>query len=312
MYCPCPSQWYLRVRAISLPLHDSSQHHLASDRHLSSDLHFWKTGSIGSCIVTSDYVLGHEGAGVVVHTGSNITHLRPGDRVAIEPGVPCHECLICTTGDYNLCPDVAFSGAPPFHGSIRRYHVHRAKYLHRLPESLTFSEGALLEPLSVVIHAFERAPVRVGQSVLVCGAGPIGLITLAVAKASGAWPLIITDVDAARLDFAKGFVPECETFLIPMKGEPEKHAADMVRVFEKLGSPQPSMVYECSGVHSSVRTAAYVCQRGGTVMVVGVGRDIMDGLPFMHLSLAEVSSSSISFSRLIKADFTDDQPGRLT
>jgi len=112
---------------------------------------------------------------------------------------------------------------------------------------------------------------------------------LAVAKASGAWPLIITDVDAARLEFAKGFVPECEAFLMPIRGEPEKHARDVVSLFGKLGSLQPSVVYECSGVHSSVHTAAYVCERGGTVMVVGVGKDIMDGLPFMHLSLAEVS-----------------------
>jgi L-iditol 2-dehydrogenase len=256
---------------------------------LSSDLHFWKFGEIGTCIVSSDYILGHEGAGVILSTGSNVKHLAPGDRVAIEPGVPCHQCYNCSTGEYNLCADVEFSGAPPFHGSIRRYHVHRAKYLHKLPEGLSFSDGALLEPLSVVLHAFERAPLRLGSPALICGAGPIGLIALAAAKASGAWPLVVTDIDAARLEFAKKFVPECEVYLTPRDGTPETHAGEIVAMFtDLLHSEQPSIVYECSGVHSSVHTAAYACRRGGQVMVVGVGKAIMDGLPFMHLSLAEV------------------------
>ena len=256
----------------------------------SSDLHYWKTGAIGTCIIGDDHILGHEGAGEIFAVGSNVISLRIGDRVAIEPGVPCHECHNCTTGEYNLCPDVAFTGVPPYHGSIRRYHVHRAKYLHKLPDNLSYTEGALLEPLSVVLHAFERSHVRLGQPALICGAGPIGLIALAAAKASGAYPLIITDIDEARLSFAKTFLPECETFLVPMKGLAEDHAAKIVDMVVKgLGSEQPSVVYECTGVQSSVHTAAYACRRGGEVMVVGVGKAIMDGLPFMHLSLAEVS-----------------------
>lgn len=142
-----------------------------------------------------------------------------------------------------------------------------------------------------MLHAFERSHVRLGQPTLICGAGPIGLIALAVAKASGAFPLLITDIDASRLAFAKQFVPECETFLTPLEGVPEEHAAVIVGLFEKdLGSEQPSIVYECTGVQSSVNTAAFVCRRGGEIMVIGVGRAVMDGLPFMHLSLAEVSS----------------------
>ncbi|KAK0130136.1 hypothetical protein ONS96_000663 [Cadophora gregata f. sp. sojae] len=269
--------------------------HVRANGICGSDLHFWKTGEIGTCIVSSDYVLGHEGAGVVVFTGFNVKHLGPGDRVAIEPGVPCHECRNCTTGEYNLCADVQFSGAPPFHGSIRRYHVHRAKYLHKLPDELSFSDGALLEPLSVVLHAFERVPVRLGQPVLICGAGPIGLIALAAAKASGAWPLVITDIDASRLEFAKKFVPECDVYLSPLHGKPEDIAADITALFtEGVGSDQPSVVYECSGVHSSFNTAIYACQRGGQVMIVGVGKAILDGLPFMHASLAEIDIKFIN------------------
>ncbi|OBT54775.1 hypothetical protein VE04_03463 [Pseudogymnoascus sp. 24MN13] len=283
----------------------------------SSDLHFWKAGAIGTCIVEDDYILGHEGAGEVISVGSNVTHLHPGDRVAIEPGVPCHECHDCTTGQYNLCAAVAFTGAPPHHGSIRRYHVHRAKYLHRLPDSLSYTDGALLEPLSVVIHGLERSPLRLGQPALICGAGPIGLITLAAAKASGAWPLVITDIDVSRLEFAKKYVPECETFLMPTSGIPEEHAAEIAALFVKgLSSEQPAVVYECTGVQSSVHTAAFACRRGGEVMVIGVGRAVMDGLPFMHLSLSEIDVKFINrynhswpyAIRLVQSGYIDLKP----
>lgn len=172
--------------------------------------------------------------------------------------------------------------------------MHRAKYLHKLPASLSFTDGALLEPLSVVLHAFERAPIRLGEAALICGAGPIGLITLAAAKASGAFPLVITDIDAGRLAFAKSFVPECEVFLMPIDGTPEQGAASITEMLkEKFDSPLPRVVYECTGVQNSVRVAIFSCLRGGHVMVIGVGRDIMDGLPFMHLSLAEVCTISV-------------------
>lgn len=128
----------------------------------SSDVHFWQHGGIGHLNVTCPYVLGHEGAGVIALVGEQVKNFRIGDRVAIEPGVPCGECLRCSKGEYNLCGAVEFSGAPPVHGSIRRYHVHPAKYLHKMPDALGFAEGALLEPLSVVMHGFEQSPVRLG------------------------------------------------------------------------------------------------------------------------------------------------------
>ncbi|KAK5010467.1 hypothetical protein LTR39_004709, partial [Cryomyces antarcticus] len=109
----------------------------------------------------------------------------------------------CAKTDATTCVDVHFSGAPPFHGSIRRYHVHAAKFLHKLPANLTFTDGALLEPLGVVLHAFHRSPPWIGDPVLICGAGPIGLIALAVARATCAYPIVITDVDEKRLEFAK-------------------------------------------------------------------------------------------------------------
>lgn len=224
--------------------------------------------------------------------GDNVKHLQVGDRVAIEPGVPCRKCHECTTGIYNLCAAVKFSGAPPYDGSIRRYHVHNAQYLHKIPDAMGYSDGALLEPLSVVLHAFERSPLLLGESTIICGAGPIGLIALAVAKASGAYPLLVTDVDSKRLEFAKQFVPSCETFLVPATSSSDTTAAAIIEKVKLLGGDQPRVVYECTGVQSSIITAAYLPRPKGEVMVVGVGRPMINELPFMHMSLAEVRNSN--------------------
>ena len=226
---------------------------------------------------------------MVVWAGPDVRDLAVGDKVAIEPGVPCEKCLQCSSGAYNLCTEVRFSGAPPHHGSIRRYHVHPSRYLHKIPESMSFSDGALLEPLSVVMHAFERSPVKLGESAVICGAGPIGLIALAVARASGACPLLITDVDPGRLEFAQKFLPGCLTEQVQMDKTPQEMAALVIKKLQQHGGEQPRVVYECTGVQSSVVTAAYTPRPGGEIMVVGVGRPILDQLPFMHLSLAEVS-----------------------
>lgn len=152
---------------------------------------------------------------------------------------------------------------------------------------MSFEDGALLEPLSVALAAVERSGLKLGDSALICGAGPIGLIMLLCAKAAGAEPVVITDVDEGRLEFARGLVADLEggvrTFLVPRgKGE-EELAGEIVRV---MGG-EPDVVLECTGVESSVGTAIRAVRFGGTVFVVGVGRNEMV-FPFMRLSTREV------------------------
>lgn len=259
-----------------------------------SDVHFWHTGRIGPLEVKSDHCLGHEGAGTIVWTGSQVNHLSIGDNVAIEPGVPCEKCFQCTTGNYNLCADVKFSGVPPYAGSIRRFHVHPAAFLHKLPEGFSFSDGALCEPLSVVLHGFEKSPIKLGEGTVICGAGPIGMCALAVAKASGACPIVVTDLDAGRLKFAEQFVPGCVPFQIDPKKGYQETAGEIVQALQDAGGEQPKVVYECTGVQSSVVTACYLPRAAGEVMVIGVGRPIMNEIPFMHISLAEVDLKFIN------------------
>ncbi|KAK5746227.1 hypothetical protein LTR17_000961 [Elasticomyces elasticus] len=258
---------------------------------------------IGPLIVDRTCILGHEPSGVVLAVGSDVTNVSVGDRVAIEPGVPCRNCWLCDAGKYNLCEDVKFAGVCPSAGTIRRFMAHDAKYLHKLPDNMTFAQGALVEPLSVVLHAIKQCggTIGVGRPALICGAGPIGLCALAAAKATGAWPLVITDVDQSKLDFASKLIPGVGTYLIQMGKTPAQCSEEIRALYgcgprdiERAGPSAteynaPSTVLECTGVESSVITAAYTCRRSGTVMVIGVGRSIMNNIPFMQLSLSEIA-----------------------
>lgn len=158
----------------------------------------------------------------------------------------------------------------------------------RLPDSVSFAEGALLEPLSVVLHGINSAPITLGTPAVICGAGPIGLLALAAARASGAHPLVITDVEPKRLAFAKEFVPTAITYQVDISKSNEQNGKAVRKLFGETEYVQPRVVFECTGIETSVCSAAYMVRRGGVLMVVGVGRSIMNNLPFMHLSLAEV------------------------
>ncbi|KAK9452536.1 chaperonin 10-like protein [Dipodascopsis uninucleata] len=273
---------------IPVPKADEVLLHVKCSGICGSDIHFWKAGAIGELKVLGDCILGHESAGIVLGVGEDVRNVAVGDRVAIEPGVPCNKCFLCQDGKYNLCEDVAFIGVYPYHGSLRRYMVHKARYVFRIPENMTYAQGALVEPLSVVMHAVERAPLKFGKSCLISGCGPIGLIALAVAKASGASPIVITDVVAERLEFAKKFVPGCLTYCINVNNRPEENAKEIRKLYGPNEYDAPPTVLECTGIEASVVTACFTVQRAGQVMVIGVGRAVMNNIPFMHLSLAEI------------------------
>lgn len=168
----------------------------------------------------------------------------------------------------------------------------------RLPDNVSFTEGALLEPLSVVLEALRVASLTLGRGAVICGAGPIGLTALLASRASGAHPLVITDVEPKRLEFAKQLVPSCLTYQIDISADARGNARGIRELFGARGGEgedgeeylAPPSVIECTGVESSVCTAAFTVRRGGKVVVVGVGKNTLNNLPFMHLSLGEVCS----------------------
>lgn len=253
-----------------------------------SDIHFWRAGAIGPMVVTAPHILGHESSGEILATHPSVTHLQPGDRVAIEPGLICNACEPCLTGRYNGCLSMKFLSTPPIDGLLRRYVNHPAIWCHKINDKISFEEGAMLEPLSVALAGMDRAKVALGDSVLVCGAGPIGLITLLCCAAAGCEPLIITDIDAGRLRFAKDLVPRARTYQVPLDNNttPEQNGEAIVKLAGEQKS-QPKVALECTGVESSVCAAIYSVKFGGKVFVIGVGRPEMK-IPFMRLSTQEI------------------------
>lgn len=158
-------------------------------------------------------------------------------------------------GTFDLCSTIrVFFSTPPYHGTLSRYHLHPAGWLHKIPESISWEEGALLEPFAVALAGIERAELRLGDPTLIAGAGPIGLISLIAARAAGAEPIVITDLDEGRLAFARKMVPGVRTVKVERGVSPKDMAG---KVVEAMGM-RPRVALECTGVESSVQSAIYV------------------------------------------------------
>lgn len=233
-----------------------------------SDVHYWKSGRIGDFIVKEPMILGHEGAGIVEKCGKKVSHLKPGDRVAVEPQSTCFRCDQCKKGRYNLCPDVEFCATPPFDGHLRHYYTHNASFCFKLPDNMSLEEGAMCEPTAVGVHACRRGQVELGKTVLVCGAGPIGLVNMMTAKAFGATEVVVTDIDQNRLRVAKELGAD-GVYQVQRGLGAEETAEEIIKIFRD--GRRPDVTIECSGAESSIKTAVYVTMPGGRVVLVGIG-----------------------------------------
>ncbi|WP_135826218.1 NAD(P)-dependent alcohol dehydrogenase [Halorussus ruber] len=227
-----------------------------------SDLHYYEHGRIGDYVVEEPLVLGHESAGEVAAVGDAVDGLEVGDRVALEPGVPCRRCDFCKRGEYNLCPDVTFMATPPDDGAFAEYVAWPADFAYRLPESVSTREGALCEPLSVGIHAARRGEVGVGDSVLVTGAGPIGLLAMAAARAAGASEVFVSDVVKAKRQRAAA--RGADLTIDPRETDLGEAVA------AKTNSSGVDVVIEASGAKSAIAGSLDAVRRGGTVVFVGL------------------------------------------
>jgi D-xylulose reductase len=206
-----------------------------------SDVHYYKHGAIGPFVVKEPMVLGHEASGRVIECGVNVTDLRVGDRVCMEPGIPDPNSRPSRLGIYNLDPAVRFWATPPIHGILRPTVVHPTPYTFKLPDSVSMAEGALVEPLAVGIHAVAKARLLPGSVALVTGAGPIGMVTALAALAGGCSRVIITDVQRPKLELAANYpgLRTVHTLTEDLSAviEEETDAWGVDAVFEASGHP---------------------------------------------------------------------------
>ncbi|KXT05752.1 hypothetical protein AC578_1047 [Pseudocercospora eumusae] len=233
-----------------------------------SDVHYWVHGAIGHFVVKSPMVLGHESSGIVAEVGDGVKTLKKGDRVAMEPGIPCRRCVNCKSGKYNLCPEMAFAATPPFDGTLAKYYSLPEDFCYKLPEHISLEEGALLEPLSVGVHICRQAQVSPGVSVVVFGAGPVGLLCMAVARAFGASKIVAVDINAERLEFAKGYAA---THGVVSQRESAQDGAARINKDCDLGAGA-DIVIDASGAEPAINTSIHVLRVGGTYVQAGMGK----------------------------------------
>ncbi len=223
-----------------------------------SDVHYFEHGRIGPYVVDRPLVLGHEAGGVVAAVGEGVESLREGQRVSIEPGVPCRSCSQCLAGRYNLCPNVEFFATPPYDGAFAEFVVMPAAFVYVIPDSISDDAAGLLEPLSVGVWACRRAGVDPDSRVLVTGAGPIGLIAAQAARAYGAPEVMVTDVNPHRLALARRL---------------GLAAVDVSETPVADTGFEADVLLECSGNTRATWDAVSTLARAGRVVLVGMGGD---------------------------------------
>ena len=261
-----------------------------------SDCHYRSHGRIGEFVLEAPMVLGHESSGIVCEVGPGVTTHAVGDRVALEPGVPCLSCGLCLGGRYNLCRSMVFAATPPYDGTLATYYQVHASFAHKVPDTMTLEEASLMEPLSVAVHAaVARGRLAPLQNVLVLGAGPIGLLVGAVARACGASSVVMSDLVDEKLAFASDF---CATSTFkpdarrPDESEGELAARTASALKASLGGRVQAndgfdLVLDATGAQSCIMLGVWAARPQGRVVAVGMGRpDIL--VPVTRMSVQEI------------------------
>lgn len=262
-----------------------------------SDVHFFEDGHIGTRYVESPLILGHESAGTVLEVGEGVTHLKVGDRVAVEPGIPCGHCEFCRSGRYNLCKEMVFRSCPPHDGMMCQYIVHPASLCFKLPNNVSTLEGAMVEPLAVAFQSAKLGGVAPNKSVVIFGSGCIGLSALLACRYLGAAQVIIVDLFTSRLKQALKLGAD---HIINGKQE------DTVqKILEYTSGEGCDVVIECAGSAVTTAQASFAVRTGGTIVIAG---NPIGDIPFnfRNLTLREASLTTVwrycnEYPRIINA-----------
>ncbi|MDX8444630.1 NAD(P)-dependent alcohol dehydrogenase [Mesorhizobium captivum] len=255
----------LSLREIALPLDvgpDEVRIAIHTVGVCGSDVHYYTHGAIGSYIVRQPMVLGHEASGTIVEVGANVTSLKVGDRVCMEPGVPNLSSRATKLGIYNVDPDVRFWATPPVHGVLAPYAVHPATFTYRLPDNVSFAEGAMVEPFAIGMQAAARARIVPGDVAVVVGCGPIGIMIALAALAGGCSKVLISDFSAPKLKIASQYPG-----IVPVNIG-EQSLVEAVRMAtDGWGA---DIVFEASGSPKAFANLFDVMRPGGALVLVGL------------------------------------------
>ncbi|RWA08300.1 hypothetical protein EKO27_g6816 [Xylaria grammica] len=236
-----------------------------------SDVHFWNNGGHLSK-VKDPLVMGHEAAGIVHAVGPNVTNIAPGDRVALEPGIPCRKCRDCKAGAYQICRKMVFAASPPYPGTLTKFFASSADCCYKIPDGMPLEQAVLMEPLAVAVHGVRLAGVHFGHKVIVFGAGTVGLFCAAVARDFGAALVLSVDILENKLAFAKEIIGTHigRTATPDSALTPEENARLLV---EAHGLEHGAdIVIDASGAEASINTGIFLLRSGGTYVQVGMGR----------------------------------------
>jgi L-iditol 2-dehydrogenase len=240
---PEPGQALVRVTAVGV---------------CGSDLHWFDEAGIGDAHITRPLVLGHELTGVVESRSSPLR----GQRVAVDPAIPCQACDFCLEENPNLCANLRFAGHGPTDGGLQEYLIWPERCLYPLPDTLSDSDGAMLEPLGVALYAIDLADLKPGMSVGVFGCGPIGLLIIQLARLSGATQIIATDRMLHRLDAARELGAN-DVFQVDDAWVDEP-------VWKASGGRGVPVAFEVAGENQAVETAIAAARPGGRVVLIGI------------------------------------------
>ena len=249
-----------------------------------SDVHYYTHGRIGPFVVAAPMVLGHEAAGTIVEVGEGVTQLKAGDRVCMEPGVPDPNSRASRLGLYNVDPAVRFWATPPVHGVLTPFVVHPAAYTFKLPDAVSFAEGAMVEPFAVGMQAAAKARIAPGDTAVVLGAGPIGTMVAIAALAGGCARAIVADLAQPKLDIAARYQG-----VIPVNIKEKNIVSEVGRLTEGWGA---DVVFECSGSPQAWETIADLPRPGGAIVAVGLPVAPV-GLDVAELSVKETRIESV-------------------
>lgn len=227
-----------------------------------SDVHYYTHGKIGPFVVNEPMVLGHEAAGTIIEVGEGVTHLKIGDRVCMEPGIPDPNSKASRLGMYNIDPAVAFWATPPIHGVLTPEVVHPANYTFKLPDNVSFAQGAMVEPFAVGMQAATKAKIVPGDTAVILGAGPIGTMVAIAALAGGCARAIVADLAQPKLDIAAQYQG-----VIPVNISETNLAAEVNRLTDDWGA---DAVFECSGSPKAWEAIMQLVRPGGVIVAVGL------------------------------------------